>query len=117
MPSKGTFFTKAVEEEKLIKAMSAYEEAVKKARQEKGVLTADDINKIAADVADAYVMTPTEAVEESVKANKERQAKRELKKKEETGEKDKYGFVIGGSSRIINGVTWIYIGNNQWQKK
>ncbi|HPD58084.1 MAG TPA: hypothetical protein PKW17_12640, partial [Smithellaceae bacterium] len=100
--------TKPEESKQLLDAMAAYEAGFQRLKKSGKPLTADAVNQLAKDVANAYVLSPTELVQRSIQRMNEQ-------KEKAPGKKDKHGYVPG-EKKVINGATYEYIGNDQWQK-
>jgi hypothetical protein len=86
---------------------------VQKLKKSGKPVTADEVNQLAKDIANAYVLSPTELVQRSLKREREQREKKSGGTA--PGKRDKFGYAPG-EKKIINGVTYEYIGNDQWQK-
>ncbi len=104
---------KPIEAAKYLEAAKAFDDAVSKAKQKGEKIDGAFIEKTSKEISQAYTMSVTDQIEAMNKRMKEDQEKRKAKKEAAKG-KDKFGFAVG-DTKIIQGKTYTYIGNDQWQ--
>lgn len=109
MPSQ-TMISAAKPEEakKFLEAGMAFELAMENAKKNKVKITPEFIEKTSKGIASAYSMTIYEQMDAVTAAQRAAKAKKSGQKK------DQYGYYIG-ETMTVNGKTYKYIGNDQWQ--